>query len=224
MPYGNHILDTLPDDVKATLQPSLHRVFLQRRADAGDGRWGGMLLFPVDTLVRASVNGSIGSRPVTLLAMGRRSAIGMNRWLGCNPLTDFQVLEAGHAWLLPLLDLPHRNGALGASLGSWQYRLLMVTAYRLTCQAEHNVDRRLAYALLWIADETGRPEIYLTHQALSELTAMRRPSVSLVLSDLHRRGIIRTVNGSIAILDRMRLEREACSCYATTRGIMFAAS
>ena len=221
VPYGNYILDTLPEDVRGTLRPALQRVFLQRRDDAGDSRWSRALLFPTDALLRASLNGANGGRPVTLVAMGRRSVIGMNRWLGCAALTDFHVLEAGHAWTLPLDDLPERNGALGQSLAWWQYRLLVVTAYRLSCQSEHNVDRRLAQALLWIADETGRPEIYLTHKALSELTAMRRPSVSLVLSALQRRGVVRTANGSIAILNRRRLEDEACECYQSTRAIMF---
>ncbi len=224
VPYGNHLLDMLPEDVKGALRPSLHRVFLQRRDDVGDSRWSGALLFPTDSLVRASVRGALGGRPITLLAMGRRSVVGINRWLGCASLTDFNVLEAGSAWMLPLDDFSHRDGALGQSLSWWQYRLVMVTAYRVSCQAEHNVDRRVAQALLWIADETGRPEISLTHQALSELTAMRRPSVSLVLSDLQRRGIIRTVNGSIAILDRHRLEREACACFESMRAIMLSAA
>lgn len=219
--FGNYILDTLPERAKSALRPFLRHVFLQRRDDAADCNWSDGLLFPIDSLVRASLRGE-GGRSITVMAMGRRSAVGMSTWLGYQSLTDLRVLEPGNAWMLPLpsRDRPLYNAILGPSLNSWIYRTLMVTAYRITCNAEHNVDRRLAHALLWIADETGRPHVALTHQSLSELTAMRRPSVSLVLSDLQRRGIVRTVHGSIGILDRRRLETEACSCYASTRAIM----
>ncbi len=220
MAFGNQILDSLSDGAKSAIRPYLHKIFVQRRDDA-DARWGEGLLFPIDALVRASLHGE-NSRPITLLAMGRRSAVGIGRWLGHQVVTELRVLEPGNAWILPLPLESKRlyDGILAHSLSSWMYRSLIVTAYRLACNAEHNVDRRLAHALLWIADETGRPHVSLTHQSLSELAAMRRPSVSIVLSDLQRRGIVRSIHGSIGILDRRRLEGEACPCYQSTRAIM----
>ncbi len=221
MPLGNDILDSLPDRAKTALRPALRSIFLHRRDDSLEATLSKGLLFPVDALVATSLPGQEG-RAVTLMAMGRRSALGVGRWLGGSVIVDARVLESGTAWLLPI-PVPERSSydeILGRPLSSWVYRMLMVSAYRLSCNVEHNVDRRLAHALLWIADETGRPQLSLTQQKLSELTAMRRPSVSLVLSDLQRRGIVRTVHGSIGIVDRRGLEREACTCYASTRAIM----
>jgi hypothetical protein len=221
VPLGNEILDSLADRAKLALRPVLRRIYLQRRDESIDRTLSEGLLFPVDSLVGTSLRGD-GERPVSLLAMGRRSAVGIGRWLDDTCATQVRVLEPGGAWLLPI-PLPDRSlydAILGRPLSSWVYRMLVVTAYRLTCNVEHNVDRRLAHALLWIADETGRPHVSLTQQALSELTDMRRPSVSLVLSDLQRRGIVRTVHGSIGIIDRRGLEREACACYTSTRAIM----
>lgn len=221
MSLGNVILDSLPDRAKVALRPVLRRTFLHRRDESLEATLSEGLLFPVDALVATSLPGQ--ERAVTLMAMGRRSAIGIGRWLGGNWTTDVRVLEAGSAWLLPIPppEISSYDAILGRPLSSWVYRMLMVSAYRLNCNVEHNVDRRLAHALLWIADETGRPQVSLTQQKLSELTAMRRPSVSLVLSDLQRRGIVRTVHGSIGIVDRHGLEREACTCYASTRAIMY---
>jgi CRP-like cAMP-binding protein len=224
MTYGNQILDTLPDAAKRALRPFLRAIFLFGcESEAGETRdrsLGSDLIFPVDSLVRASRRGEEG-RNVTLMAMGRRSVVGMNRWLG-DSSTELSVLEPGRAWKLPVsaAQRPLYESILGPSLNTWIYRTLMVTAYRMACNTEHNVDRRLANSLLWITDETGRPHVTLTHKTLSELTTVRRPSVSLALSDLQRRGIVRTAHGSIGILDRKRLELEACSCYASTRGIM----
>lgn len=217
---GNLILDTLPDHAQQELRPFLRRVFLPR-GDVGDPPLSDALLFPIDALVRSSLPGENGRR-ITVMAMGRRCAAGLGRWWGESAAADIHVLEPGNAWVLPI-DQPERSRherILGPALNSLAYRTLMVTATRIACNVEHNVDRRLAQALLWIADETGRPHVSLTHQMLSELTAMRRPSVSLVLSDLQRRGMVRTVHGSIGILDRKRLEGEACTCYHATRKIM----
>jgi CRP-like cAMP-binding protein len=224
MLYGNQILDTLPEPAKRALRPFLRCIFLigceneESKPYARD--LGSGLIFPVDSLVRASRRGEEG-RPVTLMAMGRRCVVGMNRWIG-DTSTELSVLEPGRAWKLSVspAQRPLYESILGPSLNTWIYRTLMVTAYRMACNTQHNVDRRLANSLLWIIDETGRPHVSLTHKILSELTTVRRPSVSLALSDLQRRGIVRTSHGSIGILDRKRLELEACSCYASTRGIM----
>lgn len=217
---GNLILDTLPEAAQRELRPFLRRVFLPRGGPA-DAPLLDALVFPIDALVRSSLRGENGRR-ITVLAMGRRCAAGLGSWWKESTPAEIHVLEPGNAWVLPVEDSQRElhDRLLGPALNSLAYRTLMVTATRLACSVEHNVDRRLAQALLWIADETGRPQVSLTHQTLSELTAMRRPSVSLVLSDLQRRGMVRAVHGSIGILDRKGLENEACTCYQTTRKIM----
>jgi hypothetical protein len=224
MRYGNQIIDSLSEPAKRAIQPFLRQIFLHGQTaaqdEAGEPGVAAELIFPIDSLVRASRRGDEG-RPVTLMAMGRRCVAGISRWLGDTD-TELSILEPGRAWILSVSpkQRPLYESILGPSLNTWIYRTLMVTAYRTVCNTEHNVDRRLANSLLWITDETGRPHVSLTHKILSELTTMRRPSVSLALSDLQRRGIVRTAHGSIGIVDRKRLEREACSCYASTRGIM----
>lgn len=215
---GNLILDTLPEPALRELRPFLRRVYLAR-GEPADPPLSDALVFPIDALVRSSLPGENGRR-ITVMAMGRRCAAGLGRWWNESGAADIHVLEPGNAWLLPIERRSLHEQTLGPALNSLAYRTIMVAATRIACSVEHNVDRRLAQALLWIADETGRPQVSLTHQTLSELTAMRRPSVSLVLSDLQRRGMVRTVHGSIGILDRKRLENEACSCYQTTRRIM----
>ena len=217
---GNLILDTLAEPAQRELRPFLRRVFLSRGGRA-DAPLSDALVFPIDALVHSSLPGENGRR-ITVLAMGRRCAAGLGTWWGESTPADIHVLEPGNAWVLPIEERRRsvHDRILGPALNSLAYRTLMVAATRVACSVEHNVDRRLAQALLWIADETGRPHVSLTHQTLSELTVTRRPSVSLALSDLQRRGMVRAVHGSIGILDRKGLENEACTCYHSTRKIM----
>jgi hypothetical protein len=56
-------------------------------------------------------------------------------------------------------------------------------------------------------------EFAITHQQIAEIAAIRRPSVSLALSQFQREGLIRSQHGRLRILDRERLEKLVCRCY-----------
>jgi hypothetical protein len=46
---------------------------------------------------------------------------------------------------------------------------------------------------------------------------VRRPTVSLVLRDLERGGLLRPARGRIAVANRRGLEAVACECYRAIR-------
>jgi len=90
---------------------------------------------------------------------------------------------------------------------------ILNAACRLACNSEHNIDQRLARWLLWVSDECARPEFSITHQQIAEIAAIRRPSVSLALSQFQREGLVRSQHGRLRILDRPKLEELVCRCY-----------
>jgi hypothetical protein len=53
----------------------------------------------------------------------------------------------------------------------------------------------------------------MTHHLISNMLGVRREGVSLAASRMQKKGIIEYVRGTITILDRSALEREACECY-----------
>lgn len=72
--------------------------------------------------------------------------------------------------------------------------------------ALHDVRTRLLYLLVKLADEFGlgegsyiRLDLKLTHQDLAHMIGATRESVSGALSDLSRKGIVRTARGRIEI-------------------------
>jgi CRP-like cAMP-binding protein len=90
---------------------------------------------------------------------------------------------------------------------------MLNAACRLACNSEHNIDQRLARWLLWVADESARAEFSITHQQIADIAAIRRPSVSLALSQFQRQGLVRTQHGRLHVVDRPRLEATVCPCY-----------
>lgn len=216
--FGNRLLDMLPREEAARLAPHLRRVFLHRGQELGKpGDAFEYLYFPVDALIWAWIETTNTERPTSLLTVGRRGVIGAGNLLEAQEQdANVIVLSPGGAWRLQASALQEAEGLrspLRRTLVHFLYDSFLVSCCRLACNSEHNVDRRLARWLLWIADETGKPEVSLTHQQLADVAAIRRPSVSLAFSDLQRRGIVRVHHGLVQILDRERLERDTCHCY-----------
>ena len=97
---------------------------------------------------------------------------------------------------------------------------LAISAQRSYCSVEHNVRRRVATLLLTIAPEGARTDIPATHELIAQMVSIRRPSVSLVLSDLQRLGAVRNSHPQVAIVDRALLMEAACPCFATRSRIL----
>lgn len=224
--FGNHLLDALPKDEIGQLSPHLRRVFLHRgQVLAAPEEAAEFVYFPIDALLWNWTTTTGAERPTSLLTIGRRGAMSLDTLLQMPSVHGtVSVLSPGSAWRVSRCALEVLTGSPDSParrlLSRFAYSAFAVCAYRLACNSEHNVDRRLARWLLFIMDETGKPEASLTHQQIADVAAIRRPSVSLAFSDLQRRGIVRVHHGLVQILDRERLERETCPCYGAIRGAM----
>jgi hypothetical protein len=55
----------------------------------------------------------------------------------------------------------------------------------------------------------------MTHDALARVLGTRRASISGAAAAFQRNGAIRYERGTIAILNRKKLEADTCECYET---------
>lgn len=79
--------------------------------------------------------------------------------------------------------------------------------------AVHRIDERLARWILMCHDRTDGDEISLTHEFLSIMLAVRRPSVTNALHELEGRKLIFSGRGVIIVRDRAGLEAFASDAY-----------
>ena len=79
--------------------------------------------------------------------------------------------------------------------------------------AVHSIDERLARWLLMCHDRVDGDEIALTHEFISLMLAVRRPSVTTALHVLEGHKLIRAERGRITIRDRQALEAFAGDAY-----------
>lgn len=86
-------------------------------------------------------------------------------------------------------------------------------AYTAVCNAIHDVNTRLARWLLMCEDRIQANELPLTHDFLSMMLAVRRPSVTTAMHILEGNGFIRAYRGSVVIKNRAALEEFAHDAY-----------
>ena len=90
-------------------------------------------------------------------------------------------------------------------------------AVSVACNARHSAEERCSRWLLEAEMRLGNHEFPMTHELLAHLLGVRRPTVSLVLQQFERAGIISTARGHIQIDDHHALAQHACECYQLNR-------
>ena len=213
--FGNRLLDTLPTHEAERLTGLLRRVYVQR-----DQRLMrpeeplSFLHFPEDSFAWVWTETTNTERPTTVFTVGQRGVVEWNRVLGSHVgETCASVISPGSMWRVSAAAIEQAGSALPHLLLRFANSCVLNAACRLACNAEHNIDQRLARWLLWVADECGQPEFAITHQQIADIAAIRRPSVSLALSKFQREGLVRSQHGRLRILDRQHLETMVCACY-----------
>jgi CRP-like cAMP-binding protein len=81
------------------------------------------------------------------------------------------------------------------------------------CNRLHSVEQQLCRWLLINHDQLPSNKLVMTQELIANMLGVRREGVSVAATHLQERGVIRYSRGTISILDRKKLEAEACECY-----------
>ena len=90
-------------------------------------------------------------------------------------------------------------------------------SHSAACNRLHGLEERLARWLLMSSDGIGSDGVALTHEYLAVMLGVRRAGVTEAAVKMKEAGLINYKRGDIQILDRARLEAEACECYERTK-------
>lgn len=114
----------------------------------------------------------------------------------------------------PLRDLLARDSALARHLLRHTAELTMHTEERTKMLAFLDVPSRLAGTILWLADRYGQANergvevpYWFTHQEMADLIGSTRETVTTVLADLKRGGLVASQNHHFVVVDREALKR-----------------
>jgi CRP-like cAMP-binding protein len=106
-----------------------------------------------------------------------------------------------------------QSPSLHGLLLRYTHALSVQTSYTALSNAIHPIEERLARWLLMCHDRSDDNTLPLTHDFMSVMLAVRRPSVTTSLHVLEGNGFIRAERGCIIIRDRAGLEEFAGDAY-----------
>ena len=112
-----------------------------------------------------------------------------------------------------------RDGAFHAAITRYSQAFVGLVMQSVACNGLHSAEQRCCRWLLMTHDRIERDEFPLTHEFLAVMLGVRRPTVTLVLAELQRRGIVSHVRGFVRIVDRQALEVVSCECYRTVKAL-----
>jgi CRP-like cAMP-binding protein len=217
----NYLLATLsPEDYK-WLEPYLTRVELSHGAVlAEEGEILRHIYFPITAII-SLVSELRDGRVVEMATFGREAMVGMlfsgihvetlGRYVVQIPGTILRIRTEKFQAIL--------NSRPGIQEMASRYTeiLMVMTLQSVACNAAHSVESRCCRWIISTADRTDRMEIPLTHEFLAEILGVQRSTVSETTRVLQQKGLISQGRGTIKILDRPRLEENACECYGKLR-------
>ena len=111
----------------------------------------------------------------------------------------------------------HLDGVGPKAMLRYSHAFFNQVAQSAACAHLHHVEQRCCRWLLMTRDRMPSDDFLLTHEFLGMMLGVRRTTVTDVMGDLQKEGLIRYRRGHVSILDGEALRQRACECYDISR-------
>jgi CRP-like cAMP-binding protein len=217
----NRCLAALPAKDFLLLQPHLRTVPLERGTvlhDADDELEH--VYFPLSgmvSLVAVMRNGAT----VETAAVGRQDILGVAAGFGSRRAVGRAIVQIGGdavRMACAQFQLAARESdAVGHLVVGYNHLLLTRIKQLVACNALHGLQARLCRWLLQTQDCVGSDRIPLTQEQISQMLGVRRTTLTVVARLLQKMDAIHYRRGLIHIVNRAKLEENACECYVEVK-------
>ncbi len=216
-PKQNRLLAALPAKDYKRLLPDLELVEMPlgwTMSESGDHV--NFLHFPTSGIVSLIYSLEDGSSSETAL-VGNEGLVGISIFMGGESMpTSTEVQSAGHAYRLSRKVMKHEF-SLGGQLQHlallFTQALIAQTSQTAVCNQHHALDQRMCRWLLMSVDRSAGDELLITQEAIGNLLGVRRESVTQIVGQFQKDGLIELSRGRIKLLNRSKLEKRVCECY-----------
>lgn len=213
----NSLLTALSADDYALLAPHLQRVTLAKgQTIVTPGEPITDVYFPETALGSVVAQSPEGHRAeVMMFGCEGVSGTSLIHDSDCTPHHTLIQIE-GEALRLSAGVFPEameQSRSLARVMRRYAQTAYIQSTYTALSNANHDVEERLARWLLMCHDRSVGDEMALTHEFLSIMLAVRRPSVTTALHVLEGMLLIRAVRGRVLVRDRLGLEDFAHAAY-----------
>lgn len=213
----NRILAALPAEEYERLLPHLKPVTLEYKQVLYEPHKSIRYdYFPEDSVI-SMVTTLIDKAVVEVGLAGYEGMVCVATFLGANSTPHQGIVQGqGSAMRIKtsaLRDEFKQGGRLQELLLRYTQVHLVQIAQTSVCNRLHALEARLSRWLLMLHDRVDGDRFWLTQDIISMMLGAQRTGVTDAASSLQKKGVISYSRGSMAILDRRKLEETACECY-----------
>ena len=217
-PEQNHLLAALPPAERERVYPHLKLVSMPLgKVVSEPGHELRYAYFPIDCIISFLYLMKDGAS-TEVAAVGNEGLVGVALFTGAEKSRSRVVVQsAGSAYRMVgerLRDEFHQHGEMHAVFLRYTQVVLTQIAQTAACNRHHTLDQQLCRSLLVYLDRLPSNQLKMTQEHLSNMLGVRREGVNSAAAKLQSLGAIRYSRGQITVIDRSKLERECCECYA----------
>ena len=220
-PRDNHILDALPELERERLFPHLKHVAMPLGMVLYEsGAALRHIYFPTNSIVSLLYVMQDGAS-AEIAVVGNEGAIGVSLFMGGESTPSRAIVQsAGYAYRLSSARLKEEFGRHGDMLHillRYTQSLITQMAQTAVCNRHHTLDQQLCRWLLLSLDRLNGNKLQMTQELIANMLGVRREGVTAAAGKLQKLGVIRYMRGKITVLDRPKLEKLSCECYAVVK-------
>jgi len=214
---GNHLLQTLSSADLGLLEPNLERVDLPLRRELEKPNRQIEDVFFMDEGIASVVAKQAGGKASEIGIIGCEGMTGTAILLGTDrsPHETYIQLK-GKAQKISASDLRRvtsRSPSLLAALLKFAHAFMVQTAHTAIANGRAKLHERLARWILMAHDRVPGDTLYLTHEFLALMLAVRRAGVTETIHVLQKQKLIDPHRAEITVLNRNGLEKVAGTFY-----------
>lgn len=220
-PKLNHLLSALPNQVYERLLPHLKLVNMPLGKvlyESGDKLHDAF--FPADCIVSLLYTMEDGAS-AEISVVGNEGLVGISLFMGGESTPSRAIVQsAGSAYKLDGEVLKaefSRHQEMLYLMLRYTQSLLTQMAQTAVCNRHHNIDQQLCRWLLLSLDRLQSNQLIMTQELISNMLGVRREGVTEAAGKLQKLHVIEYKRGKITVLDRPKLEKLCCECYAVVK-------
>ena len=217
----NHLLASLSAEVQQRIFPELELVpMMLGKVLYESGDTLRHVYFPTDAIISLLYVMEDGAS-AEISVVGREGLLGIALFMGGESTPSRAVVQcAGHAYRLRAGKLKNefnRQGDTRLLLLRYTQALITQMAQTAVCNRHHSLDQQLCRWLLLSLDRLPSNKVTMTQELIADMLGVRREGVTQAAGKLQKAGVIRYARGQITVLNRPKLEKLSCECYAVVK-------
>jgi CRP-like cAMP-binding protein len=214
----NKVLVAMPDDEYKLMRPDLAYIDLPDHLSLHEPTQNiEFVYFPNRGMVSQVVVTKDG-RTVEVGVVGNEGYVGAGLAAGLSRSSVREIIQIagdgfrimGNALERVLRSAPQLQVILNRHAGLQGMQISQTAA----CNRLHDIQQRLSRWLLMTQDRVDSGVLPITHDFIATMMGTDRSTVSMAASIMQKNGIIEYVRGEVKIVNRRKLEKSACECYA----------